>query len=73
MLVAERSTGQVKLYDADFAAAADLLQSDARNSAPEALTPELLYNDGAIPAEVPPAAKELIMDSDFVQGERHRI
>lgn len=68
MLVVERSRGQVKLYDADFAAAADLLQSDARNRDPAALTPELLFNDGATPAALPPAAKELVADSLFVDG-----
>lgn len=66
--MAERSTGQVKLYAADFSSAADLLQSSARNADPAALTPEALYADGAVPAELAPAAKELVMDSASVQG-----
>eukprot|EP00892_Ulva_mutabilis_P008435 jgi/Ulvmu1/5964/UM026_0087.1 len=68
VLVAERSTGQVKLFDADFGAAADLLQSTARNDDPAALAPELLFNDGAVSEEVRPAGKELVMDSAVVEG-----
>lgn len=78
VLIAERSTGQVRVYAADFSVADNLLEDAARNADPSALTPELAYLDAAAPATPAGASKELFMESANVAGmcfslQRHFI